>query len=221
MTEAVLKNKKPNESKLLAFGFEKQNDEYAYLCNIVDGQMQLTVSVSPCGKISTELIDKSTDEEYVLHRVPDAQGSFVGQVKTEYQAILDEIVARCFDSEVFESKQAKAVITYVRDKYGDELEYLWEKFPDNAIVRRKDNQKWYAAILTVSRYKLGMDSDELVEILDLRMSSDDIEKIVDNKIYLPGYHMNKRHWFTICLDGTVSNEEIFTRIDESYDLARK
>lgn len=221
MTEAVLKNKKPNESKLLAFGFEKQNDEYAYLCNIVDGQMQLTVSVSLCGKISTELIDKSTDEEYVLHRVPDAQGSFVGQVKTEYQAILDEIVARCFDSEVFESKQAKAVITYVRDKYGDELEYLWEKFPDNAIVRRKDNQKWYAAILTVSRHKLGMDSDELVEILDLRMSSDDIEKIVDNKIYLPGYHMNKRHWFTICLDGTVSNEEIFTRIDESYDLARK
>lgn len=221
MTKTVLKNKKPNESKLLAFGFEKQNDEYAYLCNIVDGQMQLTVSVSLCGKISTELIDKSTDEEYVLHRVPDAQGSFVGQVKAEYQAILDEIVARCFDSEVFKSKQAKAVITYVRDKYGDELEYLWEKFPDNAIVRRKDNQKWYAAILTVSRHKLGMDSDELVEILDLRMSSNDIEKIVDNKIYLPGYHMNKRHWFTICLDGTVSNEEILTRIDESYDLARK
>lgn len=221
MTEVLLKHKRPNGQRLLAFGFEQRNDQYIYLCDIVQGQMSLNVTVSLDGKVFAAVIDKSSDEEYVLHRVPDAQGSFVGQVKAEYEAILDEIFAQCFDSEVFKSEQAKEVITYIRGKYGDELEYLWQKFPDNAVVRRGDNQKWYAAILTVSRRKLGMDSDEPVEILDLRIDPDDIEKTVDNANYFPGYHMNKKHWITICLDGTLFTEEIFTRIDNSYKLAKK
>ena len=32
--------------------------------------------------------------------------------------------------------------------------------------------------------------------------------------------MNKEHWITICLDGTVSVEEISAMIDNSYELAR-
>lgn len=34
----------------------------------------------------------------------------------------------------------------------------------------------------------------------------------------PGYHMNKEHWNTILLDGSVPGEEIMAWIDESYDL---
>lgn len=37
----------------------------------------------------------------------------------------------------------------------------------------------------------------------------------------PGYHMNKKHWNTITLDGSLPNEEILTMIDESYDLVAK
>jgi len=35
---------------------------------------------------------------------------------------------------------------------------------------------------------------------------------------LPGYHMNKRHWNTVVLDGSLSDAEIRTMIDESYAL---
>jgi predicted DNA-binding protein (MmcQ/YjbR family) len=35
----------------------------------------------------------------------------------------------------------------------------------------------------------------------------------------PGYHMNKRHWNTFLIDGTVPDKEIFKWIDHSYDLA--
>ena len=35
----------------------------------------------------------------------------------------------------------------------------------------------------------------------------------------PGYHMNKKHWFTIRLDGSIPPEEIFPRIDVSFSLA--
>jgi predicted DNA-binding protein (MmcQ/YjbR family) len=34
----------------------------------------------------------------------------------------------------------------------------------------------------------------------------------------PGYHMNKKHWNTILLDGTVPDKEVFSWIDHSHDL---
>ena len=34
----------------------------------------------------------------------------------------------------------------------------------------------------------------------------------------PGYHMNKKHWNTINLDGTVPDKVVFSWIDHSYDL---
>jgi predicted DNA-binding protein (MmcQ/YjbR family) len=39
---------------------------------------------------------------------------------------------------------------------------------------------------------------------------------------VPGYHMNKTHWNTVNLDGSVPDREIFSWIDHSYDrVARK
>ncbi|NBC82702.1 MAG: MmcQ/YjbR family DNA-binding protein [Bacteroidetes bacterium] len=35
---------------------------------------------------------------------------------------------------------------------------------------------------------------------------------------IPGYHMNKKHWNTIILDGTVPDPLIKEWIDHSYDL---
>jgi predicted DNA-binding protein (MmcQ/YjbR family) len=34
----------------------------------------------------------------------------------------------------------------------------------------------------------------------------------------PGYHMNKEHWNTVILDGSLPNDEIFEMIDHSYEL---
>jgi predicted DNA-binding protein (MmcQ/YjbR family) len=35
---------------------------------------------------------------------------------------------------------------------------------------------------------------------------------------IPGYHMNKKHWNTIILDGTVPSRLIYELIDHSYEL---
>lgn len=37
----------------------------------------------------------------------------------------------------------------------------------------------------------------------------------------PGYHMNKKHWNTLVLNGTMSDNEILKWIDHSYDLVSK
>jgi len=34
----------------------------------------------------------------------------------------------------------------------------------------------------------------------------------------PGYHMNKKHWNTILIDGTVPDRKVFEWIDDSYNL---
>ena len=124
-------------------------------------------------------------------------------------------------TKVFQSAQAQAIIRYVADEYGDELEFLWQKFDDNAIWRRRDTGKWYGLLAVVSRQKLGQQADERVEIIDLRLDPAELAMTVDHQRYFPGWHMNKKHWYTIILDGSVSTAEICRRIDESYRLARK
>ncbi len=37
---------------------------------------------------------------------------------------------------------------------------------------------------------------------------------------LPGYHMNKKHWNTIIVDGTLSNKQLQEFIDHSYELVK-
>src|SRR3954451_17546294 len=34
----------------------------------------------------------------------------------------------------------------------------------------------------------------------------------------PGYHLNKRHWNTIALDGSLSDQHVRDMIEDSYDL---
>ena len=38
---------------------------------------------------------------------------------------------------------------------------------------------------------------------------------------LPGYHMNKKHWNTIIVDGRLSAKQLKTMIDDSYALVGK
>lgn len=218
-TDILFARKKPNLEQLLSFGFEQQGSGYIYTTGIVDGQFRLTVSLSDVGAVSTVLTEAVSGEEYVLHRVPGASGAFVGKVREEYEAVLQTISEKCFEPDVFKGDTAKQVIQYVKGTYQDELEFLWKRFPDNAVYRRKDTGKWYGAMLTISKQKLGLDSSEKVVILDLRIQPDDLAAVVDGVRFFPGYHMNKQHWYTICLDGSVPVEEIYQRIDASYLLA--
>lgn len=122
-------------------------------------------------------------------------------------------------SDVFLSAGAQQVIAYAREKYRDELQFLWQRFPKNAILRRKDNAKWYAALLVLEKRKLGLDEDSVVDIIDLRGDPGAIRALVDGERYFPGFHMNKKHWYTMCLDGSVPVKDVLARIDESYSLA--
>ena len=84
-----------------------------------------------------------------------------------------------------------------------------------------DNKKWYGAILTVSKRKLGLRSDDMAEIIDLRIQPELMNDKKKKKNYYPGWHMNKKHWFTVILDESVPDEKLFEHIRTSDVLAKK
>lgn len=220
MFEDIFYSGNLNPDKLTAYGFAPQEQGWLYSTTILDGAFTLHVTVLRDGQVDTALTENETQEPYTLYKT-DATGAFVGAVRDQVETVLRQIWAACFDVSVFKTAQALQIIDYVRAQYGDELEFLWKKFPDNAIWRRKDNGKWYGVILTVAKHKLGLPSDQVVEILDLRLEPAQMPETVDHERYFPGWHMNKKSWYTIILDHTVPTAEICARIDESYRLAKK
>ncbi len=219
--EKAVFNKKTNFEKLTEYGFILQDDFYTFSADIMGDMFRLNIYVSTSGVTELEVIDKATNDEYTLVKTPSAVGSFVGSVRAECEDILNDIVSKCYEPDIFKSEYAKLVIQHIRDKYGSVAEYLWEKFPNNAIFREETTEKWYAALLTVEKRKIGIDEDGIIEIIDLKDTPDNIAALVDGKNYLAGYHMNKKHWYTICLDGSVPIEEIYERIDVSFGTLKK
>lgn len=138
-------------------------------------QFTLTVRVMPDGKVESKVTDPDTGDEYVLHLADEAVGSFVGKVRSDCRRVLQAVADSCFAARIFKSEYAARVIEYVREKYQNDFEYLWQKFPNNAVVRRSDNRKWYAALLTARKSKIGLPGDDEIEIIDLRMRPEEIE----------------------------------------------
>lgn len=57
--------------------------------------------------------------------------------------------------------------------------------------------------------------------LTISLKADPIDALILRKQYRavgPGYHLNKKHWNTVTLDGTIPDEELALMIDESYTL---
>ena len=218
--KSVFKFKRADFDKLKNFGFEEGNGKLVYRTRICDS-LRLTVAVGSDENISTEVWDTETEEPYTLFLVDGASGEFVGKVRDEYTKVLESIAQNCFVTQIFKCENTAKVIEYAKKIYGDREEYLWEKFPDNAVLRRGDTGKWYAAILTVEYSKLGIEREGTAEVIDLRMEPEELEKVVDGKTFFRGWHMNKKRWVSMLLDGTSPLEEIIKRLNDSYNLAVK
>ena len=216
--EKELKNKEINETALLKYGFTKVQNGYVYHTTICDEQFEMIVEVQG-NQMTSKLIDCASEEEYVLADIEDSVGEFVGRVRSEYEQRLQEILDSCTIRNAFKGKQAKDIIAYIQDKYGDELEFLWEKFDNIAIWRNKQNEKWYGLIGVIPANKIGLDSDKEIEIINLRYGKDEADKMVDGKVVFPGYHMNKKSWITIILDGAMETKRLCDLIDNSYALS--
>ena len=111
----------------------------------------------------------------------------------------------------------QTVFDYIKKKYKVLPEYPWRRYDSNAVFRHNDNKKWFALVMEMQRDKLGFSGTEYVDVVNLKI--DDMffrDMIIRENGILPAYHMNKMHWITVLLDGTVAEEKIFELIDMSF-----
>ena len=207
----------PNKEKLLQNGF--QRTERGYFKESVLLNFLFRVTVSDEGKVETELFDPDADAPYTLHLVEGAKGTFVGEVRKAYEEALLLIGETCFDKAVFKQRLTKDLLHYAKDCYQEDCEYLWENFPDNGILRRADNRKWYAVIMTVAGNKVGLFTENKVEIVDLRAEEEVINTLIHNRGFAPAWHMNKKSWITVLLDGSVEFSTVAKMLEKSRCLA--
>lgn len=62
---------------------------------------------------------------------------------------------------------------HVKKKYKAKPEYLLKRYPDYVIFRHSDNNKWFRLVMDVPRCKLGLDGDEHVDILNVKLSGEE------------------------------------------------
>lgn len=111
------------------------------------------------------------------------------------------------------------IFEWVKETYGTEPDYPWKDW--NAVLRHKENNKWYGVVIEVTEKRLGLNSDKIVDVLNVKCDPILIGPLRQQKGYYPAYHMNKESWISILLDDSVPLEEIKGLIDLSYNLTKK
>lgn len=110
------------------------------------------------------------------------------------------------------------ILKWALDTYGSQPESLWAKYPQDVVLRHESNKKWYAIIMTVKKSALGLDSEQEVDIIDVKCDTLQIDFLAQQQGFFHGYHMNKNHWLTILLDGSVALETVCSFIEHSFEL---
>ena len=214
----IFKSYQFNQEKAHAFGFVENSGVWTYSCQILQGDFVMTVSITT-DNVRFQVFDQETGDLYPQVQMESMRGSFVASVREACLEILYHIRKACFDVQDFICPQTKRIMAQVQEKYGNQLEYLWEKSPDTAVLRHEGNQKWYAVLMKISWDKLDKGKEGFVEAVNLK--HDCVTDLLSKKGIYPAFHMNKRYWISVALDDTLSDEMVLELIEKSWNLTSK
>ena len=214
----IFKSYQLNQEKAHAFGFVEKSGVWTYSCQILQGDFVMIVSIT-VDNVSFQVFDQETGDLYPQVHMESMRGSFVASVREACLEILYQIRKACFEVQDFICPQTKRIVTQVQEKYGNQLEYLWDKSPDTAVLRHEGNQKWYAVLMKISWDKLEKGKEGQVEAVNLK--HDKVADLLSHKGIYPAFHMNKRYWISVALDDTLSDEEVLELMGKSWNLTLK
>ena len=213
--EEIFKKSIIDFNKLETYGFIKNNNEYLYTKNIFNNKYKIVISISLKGKLLGKIYDLVFNDEYTNYRLinPD---TFALKIKNEYINLLEDIKNNCYITKLFSYNQTNRIINYIYKTYHDKPNFEWD---DNTSAVFKNNKgKWYALIMNISFNKLKEESNNNVDIINIKLEPDEITSLIKEDGYYLAYHMNKTHWITIVLNDTIKDEIIEKLISKSYKL---
>ena len=211
---------------LLPFGFKKEGADYSYQEIFMDGDFEAQITISSSGQVTGHVIDLDTKEEYLALRVERQLGNFLGQVRESYAELLGRISDSCFEPLPFINNQTTRLPQRIEKKNEKTYDYPFEKSPEIASYRNPSNQKWYGLIMVIAREKLDIgqeiwqkeDLQKKIEIINLKVKTSEMTKLLGHPGIYPSYHMSKKSWISLVLDDTVSDELLFSLVDTSRAL---
>ena len=90
-------------------------------------------------------------------------------------------------------------LEYCLTTYGTLPDYPFDEDFETAVLRHMDNRKWYAIVMKVSRRKFGIESDEVIDVVNLKLPIEMFGSFGAKDGVYPAYHMNKLHWISVLL----------------------
>ena len=99
-------------------------------------------------------------------------------------------------------------------------DYPFDEDFETAVLRHADNRKWYAIVMHVSRSKFGMDSDEVIDVVNLKLPTEMFGSFGAADGVYPAYHMNKLHWISVLLPDAPDDVVQFL-VNVSFEATKK
>ena len=109
---------------------------------------------------------------------------------------------------------------YLTDTYSVTGEHLFARYPSFQVFRHHGNKKWFAVIMDIPGKNLGLPGEGEISVVNLKCNTRLIGTFREEPGIFPGWHMNKAHWLSVALDGTVEDENIKLLVDMSYELTK-
>lgn len=218
---SIFRGRTLDRDKLMQYGFSFSDNRYTKDFPIMENQYFVRISISPEGLADFNVYDAESNEEYIPARNHNATGVFIGDIHMSCEQIFKDISAKCYHAGPFKWEQTKRILRFIKDSYNVEPEFLWARFPECAAIRVSGKRQWFAALMMISKDKLGLGEDGFAEIINLKNEPEIVDIKVDGKKILPAYHMNKKHWYTLILDDRLSDDEIIKMVRKSYELVKK
>lgn len=110
------------------------------------------------------------------------------------------------------------LFTHIADLYGITPDYPFEEDFVTAVFRHRGNRKWFAIAMRIPRGKLGLPGDAPIDVVNLKVSPEMLPSLWQEAGVYPAYHMNKKHWVTVALDGSAPDEVVTFLTGVSFDL---
>ena len=173
-----------NSKKSKEYGFIENQGVWTYSSTILQGDFLMMVTVKD-GDLNFQVYDQETGDLYPQVHMESMRGRFVGNVREACLEVIYDIRKACFEVQDYICPQTKRIMTLVQEKYENQLEYLWEKSPDTAVLRHDDNQKWYAVLMKISWEKLDKSREGQVEVVNLK--HDQVADLLLEKGILPSF----------------------------------
>ena len=110
-------------------------------------------------------------------------------------------------------------IEYCLDTYGTSPDYPFDEGFETAVLRHEDNRKWYALVMKVSRRKFGFESDEVIDVVNLKIPTEMFGSFGASEGVYPAYHMNKLHWVSVLLPD-ASDDVVQFLVNVSFEATK-